>query len=506
MYLRYFDPKTGNGGAYLGYVGPTFLLSGAGWVFLHPEGYTGDFQAFFDLPDGWTVAVPWNKVGSGYVWTIGSDPLAFARSVVGLGAFQKSVLSIGGSNLTVAVHTSFSTTDSERILEFASRGFQYVASLFGATPPTSYVSVWVPKPNNNRIDFIETYNGAGEAIDGFGMNMMYSFLHRFIHTFNAFEPTGMRMRSDSERWFSEGCNVYYDSKIPYVLGYQKDLNWLIDYFREYRGYYGSSYDAPVTTTEPFSDRILSIVYVKASLVCFMLDSVILRTTNGTRSLSDLLRRMYERYGNFRGYYSTDDIQRMASQISGFDLTKFFKIYVWGSSKLPVILSASLGITVDWDPMAADLGPIPGQLVMISQHTTYALTGVTTIEAAQTATSTPLTQDPQTVALEAIRRADTAIQMAKFEGRTLGLDQAIQFLAQARDAYSLSDYPQSLLLAQQANLAAGAAKYPFAVTRGINPTSQTSFLSLNYSIPLVAALILLTATLLTIKYRRKKSSG
>lgn len=387
VYLRYFDPKTGNGGAYLGYLGPTFLLSGAGWIFLHPEGYTGDFQAFFDLPDGWTVAVPWNKVGSGYVWTIGSDSLAFARSVVGLGTFQKSTMSIAGSNLTVAIHTSFSAADSQRILEFTSRGFQYVANLFGATPPTSYVSVWVPKPNKNRIDFIETYNGAGEAIDGFGMTMMYSFLHRFVHTFNAFGPTGMGMRSDAERWFSEGCNVYYDSKIPYVLGYQNDLNWLVDYFRAYRGYYGTSYDGPVTTTEPFSNRILTLVYGKASLVCFMLESLVMRTTKGARSLTDVMRRMYQRYGSFHGYYSTDGIQEMMSQISGFDLTKFFKLYVWGTSKLPIVLlSNPVRIDVDWDQMQSDLGSIPGESVTISQETTYMLTGVTVMQTAQTASS------------------------------------------------------------------------------------------------------------------------
>jgi predicted metalloprotease with PDZ domain len=395
VYLRYFDPKTGNGGAYLGYVGPTFLLSGAGWVFLHPEGYTGDFQAFFDLPDGWTVAVPWNKAGSGYVWTIGSDSLAFARSVVGLGTFQKSTMSIAGSNLTVAIHTSFSTADSQRILEFTSRGFQYVANLFGAMPPTSYVSVWVPKPNKNRIDFIETYNSAGEAIDGFGMTMMYSFLHRFVHTFNAFMPTGMGMRSDAERWFSEGCNVYYDSKIPYVLGYENDLNWLIDYFQEYRSYYGTSYDGPVTTTEPFSDRILTVVYGKASLVCFVLDNVIMWTTNGAKSLSDVMRRMYQRYGNFHGYYSTDGIQDMMSQISGFDLTRFFKFYVWGTSELPVSLSGPLGIAVDWDQMQSDLGPIPGQTATISRQTTYALTDITAIQTAQIARSTTSPITPAT---------------------------------------------------------------------------------------------------------------
>jgi len=387
VYLRYFDPRTGAGGAYLGYLGPTFLLSGAGWIFLHPEGYTGDFQAFFDLPDGWTVAVPWNKVGSGYVWAIGSDSLAFARSVVGLGTFQKSTMRIAGSNVTVAVHSSFSTADSRRILEFTSKAFQYVVNLFGARPPTSYVSVWVPKPNNKRIDFIETYNGAGEAIDGFGMTMMYSFLHRFVHTFNAFPPTGMRMKSAADRWFSEGCNVYYDSKIPYILGYQDNLNWIIDYFRDYRSYYGTSYDAPVSTTEPFSDRILTLVYGKASLVCFMLDNVIMRTTNGARSLGDLMRQMYQRYGNFHGYYSTDGIQDMMSQVSGFDLTKFFNLYVWGTSKLPVSLSGPLGIAVDWDQMQSDLGPIPGQTVTISRQTTYALTDITVSQTWQIASST-----------------------------------------------------------------------------------------------------------------------
>ena len=373
VYLRYFDPKTGAGGAYLGYLGSTFLLSGAGWIFLHPEGYSGSFEALFDLPPGWTAAVPWNRAGAGYVWSIGSD---FPRSVVGLGTFRTTTVSLAGSNLTVAVHSAFSSSDSAQILAFTQKAFPYVADLFGGSPLPSYVSVWVPKPNGNRIDFIETYNGAGEAIDGFGMNMMYSFLHRLVHTFNGFQPTGMGSQSDSERWFVEGCDVYYDSKIPYVFGYQHDLNWLIDYLRDYDGYYGTQSDGAVSTTEPFSDRVLTLAYGKGSLVCFMLDSLIMRTTGGMRSLAGIMRRMYHQYGNYHGYYSTNDIQQIASEVSGFDMSKFFKLYIWGTSKLPVVFSMPSGVDVDWNQMQSDIGSIPGQPVTISQETTSSRTEVT----------------------------------------------------------------------------------------------------------------------------------
>jgi len=248
-----------------------------------------------------------------------------------------------------------------------------------------YVTVWTPMPNGQRIDFIEAYNSAGEAVSGFGLGMRSSFLHRFFHTFNGFYPTGMAGPSDT-RWFVEGCNVYYDSKIPYILGYESELNWMIENLEQYQSNYGTSRDGSVATTEPFSDRVLFLAYAKGSLVCMLLDRLIARVTGGAKSFDAVLREMYQRYGHFKGDYSNGDIQRITQTIAAYSLNKFFEKYVFGTSKLPLRFSRPLGIDVDWEAMAADLGPLPGQPVAITQIATT-IVSRTTVSASSLITQT-----------------------------------------------------------------------------------------------------------------------
>jgi len=79
-------------------------------------------------------------------------------------------------------------------------------------------------------------------------------------------------------------------------------------------------------------------YPKGELLGFVLDLLIRGKTNGKASLDEVMRRMYDEfylkspnatyYLRGRGYTS-EDFQRMASEISGVDLSDFFARYVRG---------------------------------------------------------------------------------------------------------------------------------------------------------------------------------
>lgn len=364
--LRYFDKNTGNGGAFMGYLGPSFLLTWAGWIFLLPQGYTGLVGISFDVPSGWIVGVPWAQQGDEHSSRAGD---LFASSTVATGTFVRQTTSIAGSQVTVLVHSQFPTSDISQTLSFAKDTMPYVSKLFDAPPPANYLAVFVPKVGRQRIDFIEAYNSAGDAVDGFGMNLMYSFLHRLFHTFNAFSPTGMNMRYDTV-WFSEGCNVYFDSKIPYLFRYTADLNWMGDYLQEYNSQYGTTYDGPVSNYNAppvaFSDRGLYLHYGKAALVWFLIDSLLLRTSGGTSGVDSLLRAMYVKFGNYHGVLSNDDLQTaLTIAASNVNFNKFLQLYVYGTAALPIKHNTVPGIEVDWEKMVSDIGNIPGQPIQIT---------------------------------------------------------------------------------------------------------------------------------------------
>jgi predicted metalloprotease with PDZ domain len=363
VYLRYFDQGTGNGGAYMGYLGSRFLLSWAGWLFLLPTSYKGEVGVSFEIPDTWVVAVPWHKAGDLYVTSADDN---FAKSTVGLAPFEMQTSKVEGTELTVAIHQSYSSNDREKTFRFVSEAYGYLSKLFGSQGPPDYLAVYVPwTDDGRRVDFIEAYDSQGEAHDGFGVDLMYGFVHRVFHTFNAFPPTGMGFRSNAEQWFSEGCNVYYDSKIPFVLNYQSDLNLMKDYLSQYDRNFGTGQDGPVASAgnyfNPQSfDHALFLAYAKGSLVNFLLDSLIQRSSQGGRSLDDVLREMYRVYGHKKGYYSNTNIESIGSRIAGHDLSKFFELYVYGNARLPIHRGQPLGIAIEWPQVEKDLGPLPEQ--------------------------------------------------------------------------------------------------------------------------------------------------
>ena len=84
-------------------------------------------------------------------------------------------------------------------------------------------------------------------------------------------------------------------------------------------------------------------YPKGELIAMVLDLLIRGKTHGKASLDDVMRRMYEDfylkssnnsyYLRGRGY-TPEDVERVASEVAGYDLHDFFKRYVFDTEVLP----------------------------------------------------------------------------------------------------------------------------------------------------------------------------
>jgi predicted metalloprotease with PDZ domain len=101
-------------------------------------------------------------------------------------------------------------------------------------------------------------------------------------------------------------------------------------------------DAPHAQKTNLANTAVSY-YPKGELIGLVLDLMIRGKTNGKASLEEVMRRMYEEfylrspkasyYLRGRGYTS-EDFQRVASEVGGFDLGTFFGLYVRGVATLP----------------------------------------------------------------------------------------------------------------------------------------------------------------------------
>jgi predicted metalloprotease with PDZ domain len=101
-------------------------------------------------------------------------------------------------------------------------------------------------------------------------------------------------------------------------------------------------DAPHAQKTNLANTSISY-YPKGELIGMVLDLMIRGKTNGKASLDDVMRQMYDEfylkspnasyYLRGRGY-TTEDFQRVASEVYGADLSGFFGLYVRGVAMLP----------------------------------------------------------------------------------------------------------------------------------------------------------------------------
>ena len=101
-------------------------------------------------------------------------------------------------------------------------------------------------------------------------------------------------------------------------------------------------DAPHAQQTNLSNTAISY-YPKGELIGMVLDLIIRGKTDGKASLENVLRRMYDEfylnspnatyYLRGRGY-TPEDLQRVASQVAGYDVSGFFNRYVRGVEALP----------------------------------------------------------------------------------------------------------------------------------------------------------------------------
>ena len=191
--------------------------------------------------------------------------------------------------------------------------------------------------------------------------------HEFFHVWNVkrLRPLELgpwdftRPLSTRGLWIAEGITNYYGHLMRRRAGLWDDTAILRRESQTITGIENapgsqlmsaedSSLSAPFLDDAPHAQKTnlenTSISYYpKGELIGLVLDLMIRGKTNGKTSLDDVMRRMYEEfylkspkasyYLRGRGY-TTEDFERVASEVSGLDLNGFFRLYVRDVTRLP----------------------------------------------------------------------------------------------------------------------------------------------------------------------------
>ncbi len=179
--------------------------------------------------------------------------------------------------------------------------------------------------------------------------------HEFFHLWNVkrIRPQALE-KFDYEQenyttslWFCEGTTSYYDLLIPcwaglydrktFLEAISKDITRLqTTPGRKVQPVSESGFDAWIKLyrRDANSDNNQISYYLKGEMVSLLLDLLIRAQSQNQRSLDDIMRQMWQRFGMEEVGFTPQQLKDVIESVAQQDLTEFFQCYVDGTQELP----------------------------------------------------------------------------------------------------------------------------------------------------------------------------
>jgi predicted metalloprotease with PDZ domain len=195
--------------------------------------------------------------------------------------------------------------------------------------------------------------------------------HEYFHTWNikrikpeAFLPYDLSTETYTKQlWAFEGITSYYDelalvrSGVISLNSYLELIGQTITRVLRGKGRFNqsiaeSSFEAWTKFYKQDESAPNTIVsyYAKGALLALCLDLTIRKESNGKKSLDDVMRYLWNKYGKKSIGLAEGEIENIASEVTGVNLKKFFTKYLYGMEDLPLEeLLSEVGITFNLRP-------------------------------------------------------------------------------------------------------------------------------------------------------------
>lgn len=186
------------------------------------------------------------------------------------------------------------------------------------------------------------------------LDWLGTMAHEHFHAWNvkALRPKALsefdyeKENYTSALWIAEGFTSYYDSLLVRRAGVSTQQEYLEHLANELYTLQttpgrkaitlaDASWDAWIRLYQESDDLHNSNVsyYGKGAVVAWLLDTKIRQSTGGKRSLDDVMRLAYQRFAQTG--YEPKQIEALASEVGGKDLSPFFRQAVYGTEELPI---------------------------------------------------------------------------------------------------------------------------------------------------------------------------
>lgn len=248
----------------------------------------------------------------------------------------------------------------EQIIADTQKIIQTEAELFGGLPYNHYLFLLHLSAQN--FGGLEHKNSCSLIYSRFSFQPQESYYrfvqlvaHEFFHLWNVkrIRPKALEVFDyDGENytpslWFSEGTTSYYDLLLPlraeiydaqlYLKALSKEITrFLTTPGRNVQPLSESSFDAWIKLyrRDANSDNSQISYYLKGEMVSLLLDLLIREKHNNQRSLDDVLRQLWQEFGQPEIGFTPDQLQQVIESVAELDLTDFFRRYLDSTEELP----------------------------------------------------------------------------------------------------------------------------------------------------------------------------
>ncbi|MFN6565899.1 M61 family metallopeptidase [Dendronalium sp. ChiSLP03b] len=249
---------------------------------------------------------------------------------------------------------------TQRMIADIQKIIQVEAQMFGGLPYERYV--FLLHLFAQAYGGLEHKNSCSLIYQRFGFRSRDKYerfiqllAHEFFHLWNVkrIRPKALEIFDyDRENytpslWFCEGTTSYYDLLIPLRAGIYDAKSYLNNWNKEITRFLTtpgrkvqplseSSFDAWIKLYRPDANSGNSQIsyYLKGEMVSLLLDLLIRVRHNNQRSLDDVMRQMWQQFGQAEIGYTPEQLQQVIESIAGVDLADFFERYIDGTEELP----------------------------------------------------------------------------------------------------------------------------------------------------------------------------
>lgn len=248
----------------------------------------------------------------------------------------------------------------ERIMRDIEKIVLTEAQMFGGLPYSRYV--FLLHLASQGMGGLEHKDGCSLIYQRFGFRAKDKYrqflqlvAHEFFHLWNVkrLRPKELEVfdydaeNYTSSLWFCEGTTSYYDMLIPLRAGIYDAKTFLGELGKEItrlqttpgrlvQPLSESSWDTWIKLYRPDANSSNSQIsyYLKGQLVSLLLDLLIRANHENERSLDDVMRRMWEEFGQPEVGFTAEQLQQNIESIANRDLSEFFERYLEGTEELP----------------------------------------------------------------------------------------------------------------------------------------------------------------------------